>query len=189
MRSGISNLKSETARPGAGGFTYLALLAAIIIIGIVMASAGKYWQNVMRREKEEELLFRGGQYRSAIQHYFYAKAPNAYPQNIDDLLKDNRTAKGRRHLRQRFKDPITGEDFAVIRDLTRGNRIIGVCSTSDAMPLRQGGFSEENKDFEGKQKYSEWKFVFAPAQAPGTLPVGRVTTTSPPPTVKPFGMN
>jgi len=54
------------------GFTYTALLVAIIIIGISLGAAGKYWPNVMMREKEEELLFRGGQYRLAIERYFLA---------------------------------------------------------------------------------------------------------------------
>ncbi len=152
------------------GFTYVALLAAIVIIGIALGSAGKYWQNVMLREKEEELLFRGNQYRSAIERYYYSKAPNAYPQSIEDLLTDNRTATGRRHLRQKFKDPMTGEDFELIRDMTKGNRITGVYSKSETEPLRQTGFSEENKDFEGKKQYKDWKFLFDPQQAQQLTP-------------------
>lgn len=143
------------------GFTYLALLAAIIIIGISLGAAGKYWQNVAQREKEEELLFRGDQYRQAIERYYFAiPGRQQYPQSIDNLLKDERTPTGRRHLRRKYKDPVTGEDFVEIRDqLSR--RIVGVFSASDKAPLKQANFSEayQNQNFSGKEKYSDWKFL------------------------------
>jgi type II secretory pathway pseudopilin PulG len=147
------------------GFTYIALLAAIVIIGISLGAAGKYWSNVILREKETELLFRGDQYRQAIEKY-YSAIPGRleYPQSIDDLVKDDRTAGGKRHLRLKFKDPITGEDFVEFRDKTKANRITGVYSSSDKEPLKQGNFPDQYKDFEGKKKYSEWKFMFTPQQ-------------------------
>jgi type II secretory pathway pseudopilin PulG len=147
------------------GFTYIALLAAIVIIGISMSAAGKYWQNVMMREKEEELLFRGEQYRLAIERYFLAKAPNAYPQDIDQLVKDDRFPQAKRHLRQKYLDPMTGEEFEVFRDLTKGNRITGVFSKSKKEPLKKTGFPDQYKDFENKALYSDWKFLFSPPAA------------------------
>ena len=152
------------------GFTYIALLAAIVIIGISLGAAGKYWSNVISREKEAELLFRGDQYRRAIEKY-YSAIPGRleYPQSIDDLVKDDRTA-GKRHLRQKYKDPITGEDFVEFRDKTKANRITGVYSSSDKEPLKQGNFPDQYKDFEGKKKYSEWKFMFTPQQGQTVLP-------------------
>jgi len=158
------------------GFTYTALLVAIVILGISMGAAGKYWSHVLQREKEEELLFRGEQYRLAIERYYSAKVPNAFPQNIEDLLADNRTATGRRHLRQKYKDPITGEDFELFRDLTKGNRITGVYSKSEREPLKKTGFPDTStiySDFEGKMQYKEWKFLYAPQQGP----LSRVTGT------------
>ncbi len=165
------------------GFTYLALLAALIIIGISLGAAGKYWGNVILRDKEEELLFRGDQYRQAIERYFLAiPAKMQFPQSIDDLLDDDRTPTGKRHLRQRYKDPFTGEDFIEIRDpLT--NRIIGVHSGSDKTPLKQANFPTPYEDFAGKDKYSDWQFVstiktvqpgvfspYRPPLVPGTRP-------------------
>ncbi len=173
------------------GFTYIALLAAIVIISISLGSATKYWQNVSLREKEEELLFRGEQYRLAIERYYFSiPGRMQYPQSIDDLIKDSRTVDGKRYLRQKFKDPITGEDFVEIRDqLSR--RIIGVCSSSDKEPLKQADFPDTSqiyKDFEGKKKYSEWKFQFMPQlgtagtlvpRVPGAPGVPGVPTTVP----------
>ena len=171
------------------GFAYIALLVVIVVIGISLGAAGRYWSNVVLRDKEEELLCRGDQYRQAIERY-YKSIPTVpgvipeYPNSIDDLIRDNRT--GKRHLRQRYKDPISGEDFVEIRHpLTKP--IIGVHSPSDKQPLKQSGFPViystkmltpqpalygNANDFEGKSKYSEWIFIstIAVAGLPG-LPV------------------
>lgn len=158
------------------GFAYIALLVVIVVIGISLGAAGKYWSSVTLRDKEEELIFRGDQYRQAIELYYKANLVlPQYPSSIDDLLMDTRTPTGRRHLRQRYKDPISGEDFVEIKDTTT-NRIIGVHSPSDKQPLKQSGFSPlyslkpaplvprvgfptDPNNFEQKSKYSEWLFV------------------------------
>ena len=166
----------------AHGFSYIALLVAIVIIGISLGAAGIYWQNVMLREKEEELLFRGNQYRQAIERYYTAIPGRAqYPQNIDDLLKDDRTPAGKRHLRQKYKDPMTGEDFETITAQTASAAvravapqtpavpgIIGVHSKSEKEPLKKDNFPPPNEDLAGKSKYSEWMFLARakPGQAP-----------------------
>lgn len=155
------------------GFTYTALLAAIVIIGITLGSASKYWSSLMARDREEELLFRGNQYRMAIQKYMTAIPGRIqYPESIDALLKDSRSPDGKRHLRQKFKDPITGEDFVlIIEPLSR--RIIGVHSSSEKEPIKKSNFAIENRDFEGKTKYNEWLFqAVAPGQIqqPGAVP-------------------
>ncbi len=158
------------------GFTYVALLAAIVIVGISMGAAGKYWSFIMQREREVELLFRGEQYRLAIERYNLAlPGRNAYPPSIEELLKDSRTPVGKRHLRQAYKDPITGEDFEVIRDQTKGNRITGVFSKSDKEPLKKTGFPEQYPEFENKTAYKEWKFVYTAVTPTMTEPGQAVT--------------
>ncbi len=171
--------QSGTYGPRAGsrrsGFTYIALLAGIAVIGILMGAAGKYWRHIMLREKEEELLFRGQQYVMAIRSYYMAGArPGIQPQltpDIEDLLKDARSGTLRRHLRQKFKDPMTGDDFVLLRD-RRTRAIVGVRSRSDDEPLKKTNFPVTGmpeldamyKTFEGKTKYSEWRFIFTPSQ-------------------------
>lgn len=166
------------------GFTYIALLAGIAVIGILMGAAGKYWRHIMLREKEEELLFRGEQYVMAIRSYYIAGArPGIQPQltpNIDDLLKDARSGTQRRHLRQKFKDPMTGDDFILLRD-KRTRAIVGVRSRSDDEPLKKTNFPVTGipeidamyKTFEGKTKYSEWRFIFTPNQSLPPQTVGQ----------------
>jgi type II secretory pathway pseudopilin PulG len=153
------------------GFTFLALLGAIIILGISLGAAGKYWQNVVQREKEEELLYRGDEYRRAIERYYTAvPGRTQYPTTLDDLLKDARTPQGKRYLRRKYKDPMTGEDFREIKDpLT--NRITGVYSASDKKPFRQANFDYPYMEFAGKAKYSEWRFI-ANAYSTQTSTVG-----------------
>lgn len=169
MRSANCELEGKKLRT-VRGFTYIALLAAIVIIGITLGSATKYWQNISVRDKEEELLFRGEQYRVAIERYYNAIPGRIqYPQSIDDLLKDSRSAEGKRYLRKKYLDPITGEEFVEIRDML-SKRIVGVCSSSEKEPLKQTNFPDTSpiyKDFEGKKKYNDWKFQFMPqAQLP-----------------------
>jgi type II secretory pathway pseudopilin PulG len=197
-----------SARASAGGvrnhrgFSYIALLAAVVIIGISLGAAGKYWSSVMLRDKEEELLFRGDQYRQAIERYYRAVPGRLeYPSSIDDLLTDNRTAAGKRHLRQRYKDPISGEDFVEVRH-TLTKRIIGVHSPSEKQPLKQTGFPVlyDNKaslpqpgfpgtfnSFTEKSRYSEWIFASTVVTATPLQPAGFIPLTgfTPPPVSTP----
>jgi type II secretory pathway pseudopilin PulG len=165
----------KTARiTGASGFTYIALLAIITIIGISLGATGKYWQNVMLRDREEELLFRGDQYRIAIEHYYYAiPGKNQYPQSIEDLLTDNRSPAGKHHLRRKYKDPMTNEDFIEIRDpLTK--RIIGVHSASDKAPLKQAAFNTPYEEFVGRLSYNDWQFLSTIKIAPGGVGISGI---------------
>jgi type II secretory pathway pseudopilin PulG len=180
---------SPVPRSSSAGFTYITMLVVLTIVGISLGTAGKYWSNVQLRDKEEELLFRGDQYRQAIEAY-YTGRPGImqYPQSIDDLLQDTRTPAGKRHLRHQYKDPMTNEDFVLIKD-PLSNRIMGVRSSSDKSPLKQSDFPEIYKHFGGTKKYSEWAFVSTikltqqPVMAPGFRPL--ITPgVSPPPPVK-----
>jgi hypothetical protein len=48
--------------------------------------------------------------------------------------------------------------------------IAGVHSLSEAPPLKSAGFAVRDKEFEEKTKYSDWKFIYSPATAPGIKP-------------------
>ena len=87
--------------------------------------------------------------------------------DLKDLLKDPRSLATVRYLRKIDPDPITGKEWVIIKDPVKG--IIGVASSSDAEPLKQAGFPEEYKLFEKKTKYSEWQFVYNPAQQSGSV--------------------
>ena len=42
-------------------------------------------------------------------------------------------------------------------------------SLSQDHPLKSGGFAVRDKEFEGKEKYSDWKFAYSPA-SPQSVP-------------------
>lgn len=146
------------------GFTYMGTLVLLIISGIALTEASKYWQTIAKREREMVLLFRGDQIRRAIQSY-YKKSPSgrtpSYPQKLKDLLRDPRMPGVTRHLRKLYKDPMTDDgQWRLILD-TAG-RVKGVFSKSSEVPLKTGNFSLEYNEFEKATKYSDWKFVCLP---------------------------
>lgn len=147
------------------GFTFVAALVIVILIGIMMGAIGQSWQMTLQREREEELLFRGSQIRDAIGRW--KKAPPGPGQttvrtqpinDLKDLLEDPYSTQKVHYLRRLYKDPITNKDFTVIRDPVQG--IIGVASPSADPPLKKANFPVELKEFGNKDKYSDWQFVY-----------------------------
>lgn len=134
----------------------MAALFMVVIMGIMMGVAGQSIRVVMKREKEKELIFRGLQYRDAIERW--AKKGAMPLLDVKDLLKNPHSPNGERLIRQLYKDPMTGEEWKILKDPQLG--IYGVVSTSDEESIKQGNFPEVIKSFEGKKKYSEWEFIF-----------------------------
>ena len=150
------------------GFTYLAALFAVAILGGGLALAGEVWETSAKREKEAELLFAGDQYRKAIERYFLS-GQRQYPRSLEDLLKDPRRPGTVRYLRRLYPDPLTGKEWGLVKAPDAG--ILGVHSLSQERPLKVAGFRARDAAFEGAQKYSEWKFVHALPVQPVKPPV------------------
>ena len=151
------------SRRRTGGFTYLAVLFVVAILASGLGLIGEMWDTSARREKEAELLFVGHQYRVAIQRYYLSGPQRQYPPTLEAMLKDPRRPGTERYLRRIYPDPITGDAMVPIAGPQGG--IVGVRSTSEAKPLKVAGFKPRDAAFEGKQKYSEWQFVFTSAPA------------------------
>jgi type II secretory pathway pseudopilin PulG len=140
------------------GFTYLGLLLFIAITGIFLSIIGITWQYEMRSEKEKQLLFVGEQFRVAIKAYYTTSPGDAkvYPLNLEDLLLDKRVPYVRRHLRQIYLDPMTGNpNWGVVK---QKGRIVGIFSKSSLKPFKHSGFSNEEADFIGAKSYEDWIF-------------------------------
>lgn len=146
------------------GFTYIGLLLLIAFLGVSLAATGVVWSKVQQRQKERQLLFAGNQFREAIGRY-YLNTPGTvkqYPQNIEDLLADPRQLTKQRYLRRIYRDPMTGKaDWALIK--APSGRIIGVHSLASGRPIKQGNFRYRDQSFAGKSQYSEWWFIYMPA--------------------------
>lgn len=150
------------------GLAYLAVLFAVALLGLGLASTGTLWSQASWRQKEQQLLDVGSAYRDAIRRY-YENSPGAvmrYPQALDELLLDQRHLGTVRYLRRRYADPITGsQEWGIVRAPDGG--VMGVYSLSDRLPLKTGGFDTKNLAFSGSSTYSEWRFVHLPQQLPG----------------------
>lgn len=147
------------------GFTYIAALVIVVIMGIMQGAIGQSMRTVMKREKEKELIFRGLQIRDAVERW-NRRGPMPL-QELKHLLKDPRSATGERLLRRLYEDPVSGKEWKILKDPNLG--IYGVASTSNEEPLKQADFPEVLKTFEGKKKYSEWEFIY---KRPVSVPAG-----------------
>ena len=169
--------------PRAAGFSYIGLLILVAVMGVALGLTGDLWQTEAQREREAQLLFVGDQFRQAIRHYVQQTASRlqAYPMRLDDLLLDPRYPNPHRYLRKIWLDPITGSaDWGLVQG--PNGEIFGVYSRSQAKPIKQANFSLADAAFEGKDKYSDWQFVYigrnnpiggqAPAGAQGQTPTG-----------------
>jgi type II secretory pathway pseudopilin PulG len=151
------------------GFTFILVMAALVIIAILAEVASVSNQYRVKRDREAELLFRGQAYVRAIKSYYEAK-PNLemFPRNLEQLLSDSRFVH-KQHIRKLYTDPITGEDWQLVRGNDGG--ISGVVSSSTDVPLKQSGFPIELQQFEGAESYNEWIFEYRPKT--NNLPVNQ----------------
>jgi type II secretory pathway pseudopilin PulG len=139
----------------------IALMVAILVLTVFLLMAVPLWQTAMEREAEEELLFRGRQYVTAIGLYL-KNHNNLYPQNLEILHLE-------KFLRQLYKDPFAADGSwdLVFQDSSEAEAkllvvpasqakayfsravLVGVCSTSPETAFR---------NYRGKNKYNEWAF-------------------------------
>lgn len=169
-KNGGRMAKSGRQSSRQGGFTYLGLLAIILTMGVVLASAGEVWHVAIKREKEQELLFVGNQFRQAIKSYYEHTPPQTqrYPARLEDLLRDPRFPSTQRYLRKIYADPISGDmKWGLVKG--PGGEILGVHSLSMKEPVKKGNFRSVDKNFENKTKYADWVFMYAPGQYPTRL--------------------
>ncbi len=160
------------------GFTYIMVLAAVVVVGILADAAVAMSSRMVQADREAELLFRGQAYRHAIQSYYLAGNPvKTYPRALEDLLKDPRFVS-KHHLRTLYADPLgQGKDWVLVRAPDGG--IAGVTSASKAEPLKKANFPQGLEKFEAAQSYSDWVFEYNPLPTATPLP----SATSPPPSI------
>ncbi len=100
------------------------LLIAIAIMGLLMSMAMPTWQTFVKREKEAELVFRGGQYARAITLYGERFA-GAFPPNIETLVQG-------RFLRKAYTDPMMKDGEFELVTLGTLQNIPGLSPASQA---------------------------------------------------------
>jgi type II secretory pathway pseudopilin PulG len=85
--------------PREDGYSLVALVASVTIMMILMAAATPTWRYIMKNDREEELLYRGGEIADSIVR-FQKKNGNAYPTSLEQLVKG-------KFLRKIYKDPMS----------------------------------------------------------------------------------
>ena len=169
------SLASGRKRPVAG-FTYLLLLWWVAIAGVMLMAISQNWVMTRRREREADLLFVTSQIQAALERYHDhppGDQPKVWPKQLSDLLEDRRGPHVVRHLRQIWRDPITGQArWGLVREhnLPTGG-IVGVYSLSRKPPLRAPV---------GVMRYDEWQFLVAdPDGSAASVPVNKQSPSTP----------
>jgi type II secretory pathway pseudopilin PulG len=142
------------------GFSYIAMLAMVALLGVALAAIGPLWAEEARREREDDLLRVGRLYAEAIAQYRQASPGSAsrYPASLDALVLDTRFVGTVRHLRVLYPDPLDPtRSWGLVRDTEGG--IQGVFSRSDAAPLRTVAVELGSVRLPAAARYSDWRFV------------------------------
>jgi type II secretory pathway pseudopilin PulG len=147
--------RRSTGTYAAQGYAMVALLVGLSVMAVAATVALPVWKQMAQREKEAELVFRGEQYARAIALYQRRNGPGTLPADVDVLLKG-------RFLRRAYRDPITGEDFMLVRQSGQEGTgaatggIVGVASRSQAQSIRV---------YNNASSYNEWQFIYVPRSA------------------------
>lgn len=177
---------AEVEPPGGdAGYTLVILLVIVTTLNVLVAAALPAWSAMDRREKEEELIFRGLQYAEGIR--VFQTRFGRLPVRLEELVEVEP-----RSMRQLWTDPFTGKSewglvFAnaagggaqnqnqnpilnqrgnsgnqgagglTVQGATGGNR--DRVTTGPIVGVYSLAEGDGIKTFFGKQKYSEWRFT------------------------------
>lgn len=100
----IGTASTRRQRSDEDGYILVAVIFMMVILILSLSVALPKVRESIQRDRDEETMQRGKQYIRAIQLYY--RKFNAYPPNIDALVKTNDI----RFLRKKYVDPTTGKD-------------------------------------------------------------------------------
>ncbi|HXE74155.1 MAG TPA: hypothetical protein VNN18_00780 [Candidatus Xenobia bacterium] len=181
-------------RPQAG-YALLVMLFLAAMVLIALAAAAPRLLSEGQREKEEELIFRGEQYKHAIGLYY--KKFGRYPMKMEDLLRTN----DRGYLRRQFRDPMTKDGKWRFIGVGAGGVLIGggrspipggapppatgtglsnaepkppSVGTGEPGSLPIAGVASRStassiRIYNGAGNYADWEFIYDPAKDPALV--------------------
>ena len=183
---------------GRGGYSLVILVMIFTAMSILAASALPAISQMIRRNKEEELIFRGFQYAEAIR--VFQRRYSRYPVRLEELIEVKP-----RCIRQLWKDPMTDDGAwgLVMANNGPARRPPGQPPPQNPAPAEGGGEDVDNppnadpgqprenqpilgvvskrnhasiKMLFGRTNYSEWRFTVETLQTPfGVGPGGRIS--------------
>ncbi|HEX9303039.1 MAG TPA: type II secretion system protein [Thermoanaerobaculia bacterium] len=190
----------RSTRTGSGaadrGYTMVAVVIFIAILTIVIAAVGPSISTVMKRDREEELLFRGKQYARSI--VLFQRRYGRYPTSLKEMFAN------RPHtVRKLWKDPmcdcydwkllIQGQPDSspfVDQKVDPSNRPPSTYSNlvrtplpahwplgPDNQPINLGPIvgvrskihQQALREWRGKRYYDEWRFIVGDADSDVTI--------------------
>jgi type II secretory pathway pseudopilin PulG len=146
------------------GFTYIAVLVAMLMLSLATQGVMTYVSHQAQREREADLLRIGQTYAKAIGAYYQATPGSVkrWPAELEDLLEDRRLVAVVRHMREVYPDPIARTArWDLIRAPDGG--IAGVRSISTQAPIRMGEVVLDGMTLPPATRYADWDFVYVPA--------------------------
>ena len=184
------------------GYVLFGVLVGITLLGVGLSAAVTLWSQVVQREREAELLFRGKAIVRGLER-FQQDRPGTLPETLDELVEG-------KYLRRAWVDPMTGRSFRILRAENAlatgasgpGRPGSGPAPTNPAgeeEPRRAGGVAGREEPgeaetatgitgvvstsdllsfraYEGARRYSEWRFE---AQVRATAAGGSSTVERP----------
>jgi type II secretory pathway pseudopilin PulG len=163
------------------GYLVIMVMMAVFAISVGFLIAVPLWQTEVKREKEEELIFRGKQYAEAVRIYV-RKNPGRFPSSLKELLE-------KRCIRKLYKDPMTesGEWNIILNPGSAGGTpggepqvyiISEKALSSVRQPLILGVVSASTKPslkiYNDQETYDKWLFYYGqdPKKLPKIVPYG-----------------
>ena len=98
------------------GYVLFGVLVGITLLGVGLSAGVTLWSQVVQREREAELLFRGEAIVRALER-FQQDRPGTLPETLEELVEG-------KYLRRAWVDPMTGRSFRILRaqNTARGRR-------------------------------------------------------------------
>jgi type II secretory pathway pseudopilin PulG len=131
------------------GYTMAVLAVFLTVLSVGLAVALPKWSTAIRREQEEELIFRGLQYAEAIR--VFQKRFGRYPISLEELLETKP-----RCIRQLWKEPMSEDGkWRLIRigdpvaERLRGGMTPGTGLGGEPVPAEETKTEEETADGDG----------------------------------------
>lgn len=131
------------------GYVMAMLLVFCVISGIVLSRAVPYEPTMVQRELEEELIFRGESYASAIRQY--RQRTGQFPTALEQLVQTKP-----RMIRKIYECPLSRAPFAVVTAVPPG--ATGVTTNLPIVGVRSTSNLNAKKRYKGKDLVSDWVF-------------------------------
>ena len=165
------------SRPSEEGYVLVAVIFLLALFTIALAVALPRISSEIQRDRELETMQRGKQYARGVRMYY--KKFNAYPPNVDALVKPTNNI---RFLRKKYTDPTTGkEDWKPVRyGQNKAPTVMGFFGQAIGRSSIAGVGPGANGGLPGASGSPGGSSLPGGSSVPGTSTFGQQTTTTDP---------